>query len=87
MGVVATGAVLLVGRRMQGFGTRPFTYFIFSRRLESGFRVVECLTILYIVMTRKMRLSCQNRVTAALIHQDIRVKLQRTEGERKEKHC
>lgn len=85
MGVVATGAVLLVGRRMQGFGTRPFTYFIFSRRLESGFRVVECLTILYIVMTRKMRLSCQNRVTAALIHQDRRV--QRTEGEREEKHC
>lgn len=39
---------------------------MFSSRLESGFRVVVCFTILYMVMTRKMRLSCQNRETAPL---------------------
>lgn len=49
----------------------PSTHFIFSSRLESGFRVVVCFTILYMVMTRKMRLSCQNRGVAALIHGDV----------------
>ena len=37
------------------------TYFIFSSLLESGFSEVVCLTILYIVMTRKMRFSCDNK--------------------------
>lgn len=37
------------------------TYFIFSSRLESGFSEVVCLTILYMVMTRKMRFNCGNK--------------------------
>lgn len=48
---------------------RISTYLMFSNLLESGFRVVECFPILYMVMTRKMRLSCQNRGTARLTHQ------------------
>lgn len=56
-----------------------FTYFMFSSRLESGFRVVECFTILYIVITRKMRLSCQNRIMAVLIHEDLCFKIMQTE--------
>lgn len=45
----------------------PMTHdFIFSSRLESGFRVVECFTILYIVMTRKMRLSMMIKVTGPI---------------------
>lgn len=43
-----------------------FTYFMFSNLLESGFNEVECFTILYIVMTRKMRLSCWKRVNACV---------------------
>ncbi len=36
-------------------------YRMLSSRLESGFIDVECFTILYIVTTRKMRLSCRKR--------------------------
>lgn len=36
------------------------THLMLSKRLESGFTEVECFTILYMVTTRKTRLSCQN---------------------------
>lgn len=42
------------------------TYFIFSSLLESGFSEVVCLTILYMVMTRKMRFNCEHKQTETL---------------------
>lgn len=39
---------------------KQHSYLMLSRRLESGFTEVECFTILYMVTTRKARLSCQN---------------------------
>lgn len=45
----------------------PMTHdLMFSSRLESGFSDVECFIILYIVMSRKMRLSIIMKVTGPM---------------------
>lgn len=48
----------LTPHELKYHGENNATYLMCSSRLESGFSDVECFIILYIVMSRKMRLSC-----------------------------